>query len=81
MYVCGETAKTRPEQIDLHKRARDAMLRFEKAIKPGALTTDVFNACGKENVLGGIVGHSLGVAAFELPYIVPESLVPQQISV
>jgi len=78
VYVCGETAKPRPEQIDLHKRAREAMLRAEEAIKPGALTTDVFDACGKENVLGGILGHGLGVAAFEPPYIVPESMVPRE---
>ena len=78
VYVCGETARPTPEQIDMHVRNRDAMLRAEEAIKPGALTTDIFDACGKEYVLGGILGHGLGLAAFEPPYIVPESMVPRE---
>ena len=53
------------------------MLRAEEAIKPGALTTDVYNACGEENVLGGILGHGLGLASAEPPYIVPEYMVPR----
>ena len=77
VYVCGETAEPTPKQIDLHMRDREAMLRAEEAIKPGALTTDVFDACGEEYVLGGILGHGLGLAAFEPPYIVRESMVPR----
>jgi len=78
VYVCGETAKPTPRQIDLHVQAREAMLRAEEAIKPGALTTDVYNACGEENVLGGILGHGLGLASAEPPYIVPEYMVPRK---
>ena len=77
VYVCGETAKPNPRQIDIHVQAREAMLRAEEAIKPGALTTDVYNACGEENVLGGILGHGLGLASAEPPYIVPEYMVPR----
>ncbi len=52
------------------------MLRAEEAIKPGALTTDAYNACREENVLGGILGHGLGLASAEPPCIVPEYMVP-----
>lgn len=78
VWVCGDNAKPSPKQVDLHIRAREAMLRAEAAIKPGAVTTDIFEACGKENTLGGCLGHGLGIASFEPPYISEEYMVPRE---
>ncbi len=78
VYVCGETAKPTPEQIDLHIRVRESMLRAEEAIRPGALTTDVYEACGEENTLGVVLGHGLGLAACEPPYLTSEYMVPRK---
>ena len=77
VWVCGETARPTQRQIELHIKTREAMLRAEEAIKPGALTTDVYNACGEENTQGKILGHGLGLAACEPPYIATESMVPR----
>ena len=74
-WVCGESAKPTKAQIKLHQAAFEALRSAERSIKPGVRTTDVYKAAGP-HVLGGVLGHGIGLAAAEPPYIKSEDVVP-----
>jgi Xaa-Pro aminopeptidase len=76
-WLCGNSAKPTKEQIKYHRAAYEAMRNAEKAVKPGMLTTDIYNAAGP-TVLGGVLGHGIGLAAAEPPYIKSENVVPRE---
>jgi Xaa-Pro aminopeptidase len=76
-WVCGHTARPTNQQIRLHRAVFEAMRAAERAIKPGARTTDVYDAAGP-TVLGGVLGHGIGLAAAEPPYIKSEQVVPRE---
>jgi len=72
VWVCGKDAKPTKEQIKLHTRAYNALKRAEAAIKPGATTMDLVEACGIENIKADmpVLGHGLGLTN-EPPFITP----------
>jgi len=69
VYVCGKGAKPSKRQIELHTQAFSALKRAEKAIKPGGTTYDPAEACRAQYIMGGLLGHGLGVAGVEGPFI------------
>ena len=75
-WICGKDAKPSKEQVRIHTKNFEAMRAAEAAIKPGALTTDVYNAAGPA-ILGGILGHGLGLASAEPPYVASEDMIPR----
>ena len=75
-WICGKNAKPTKEQVKVHMQAFEAQRAAETAIKPGALTTDVFHAAGPA-ILGGVLGHGLGLASAEPPYVAGEDMIPR----
>lgn len=68
-WVCGEEKPTH-EQKKLHSLAYETLRKAERAVKPGNTTWDVYKAAG-EYVLGRGLGHGLGIAAYEAPFLGP----------
>lgn len=75
-WVCGEDAKPTKEQIEVHKQAYHALKNCVAAIKPGVSTWEVARASG-EHIMGRL-GHGIGVAPSELPYLGVEALVSKE---
>lgn len=73
-WVCGDVEPTN-EQVRLHMQAYQALRAAEAAVRPGATTFDVSRAAGP-NILGGRLGHGLGVSAAEKPFLGSPELVP-----
>lgn len=69
VYVCGKGAKPSKRQVELHTAAYSALRRAEKAIRPGGTTYEPAEACRPEYIMGGLLGHGLGVAGVEGPFI------------
>jgi len=67
-WICGKNAKPSKELRQQHEKAYTALKAAEKAIKPGNTTRDIALACGT-NILGGSLGHGLGISANEPPLI------------
>lgn len=76
-WICGQGAKPSKEQVKIHMDAYRALREAEKAIRPGASSYDVSKAAGKW-VLGGLLGHGLGLGACEPPYLGTPELVPEE---
>lgn len=68
-YICGKNARPSSRLVELHTTAYNALRRAEKALRPGATTYDVGKACGAEYIMGGLLGHGLGIAGAEQPFI------------
>ena len=75
--ICGKEARPTKEQVRIHMRAYNAMRAAERAIRPGASSYDVSAAAG-EWILGGLLGHGLGLGACEPPYLGTPDLVPKE---
>jgi Xaa-Pro aminopeptidase len=73
VYICGKNARPNKRLVELHTKAYNALRLAEKAIRPGGTTYEPGEACGKEYIMGGLLGHGLGVAGVELPFIVAPS--------
>lgn len=75
-WICGDYKPTK-EQIEVHMRCYKAMKAAEAAVKPGATTFDVSQAAA-QYILGGRLGHGLGVSAAEKPFLGSRELVPEE---
>ena len=75
-WICGDHAKPTKEQIEIHMEAYIAIKNCAAAIKPGITTWEVARASGEHIV--GRLGHGIGVAPSELPYLGVEALVPKE---
>jgi Xaa-Pro aminopeptidase len=75
-FICGKGAKATKEQIKIHMNAYNAMREAEKAIRPGVSSYEVSKAAGKW-ILGGLLGHGIGLGAAEPPYLGTPDLVPE----
>lgn len=75
-WVCGD-AKPNAEQVELHMQAYNALKAAEAAVRPGASTFDVSRAADRY-ILGGRLGHGLGVSAAEKPFLGSPELVPPE---
>lgn len=75
-WICGEDAAPTKEQIEVHMEAYTALKACAAAIKPGITTWEVARASGEHIV--GRLGHGIGVAPSELPYLGVEALVPKE---
>ena len=76
-WICGKDVQPTKEQIQIHMECYNALRACEKAIKPGATTWEVSRASG-ERILGGRLGHGIGVGAMEPPYFGSEVLIPKE---
>lgn len=68
-YICGKKARPSRRLVEIHTKDYDALRRAEKAIKPGGTTYEPAEACGAACIMGGLLGHGIGVAGVELPLI------------
>lgn len=75
-WICGDDAKPTKEQIEVHMEAYTAIKACAAAIKPGITTWEVARASGEHIV--GRLGHGIGVAPSELPYLGVEALVSKE---
>lgn len=75
-WICGEDARPTKEQIEVHMESYTALKSCVAAIKPGVTTWEVARASG-EKIMGRL-GHGLGVAPSELPYLGVEALVSKE---
>jgi Xaa-Pro aminopeptidase/Xaa-Pro dipeptidase len=75
-WLCGKDVKPTKEQIEIHMKCYNALVGCQKAIKPGATTWEVSRASG-EQILGGRLGHGIGIGAMEPPYFGSENLIPK----
>lgn len=75
-WICGD-ARPEPEMVDIHMQAYQALRAAEAAVRPGATTYDVSQAAA-QYILGGRLGHGLGVSAAEKPFLGSRELVPPE---
>ncbi len=75
-WLCGDDAKPSAEQIEVHMQAYNALKNCTATCKPRVTSWDVARASG-EHIMGRL-GHGLGVAPSELPYLGVEELVPRE---
>lgn len=71
MWYCGEHSKPTPAMKDAYKGAIEIMENVIKAMKPGATMGEIYKAAGP-NVLGEMLGHGIGLAGQEFPFITAE---------
>lgn len=69
VFICGKGARPSRRLVEIHTRNYNALRRAEKAIRPGGTTYEPAEACGAQYIMGGLLGHGLGVAGVELPFI------------
>jgi Xaa-Pro aminopeptidase len=67
-WYLGKYTKPSKEQKEVFRSSYQTLRDVEKAIRPGVTTGDVFKAAGK-NVLGKMIGHGIGLAGQEIPFI------------
>lgn len=67
-WYCGKHSKPSKEQKEAFRLAYDSLRAVEKTLRPGITTGEVMKAAGP-NVLGKMIGHGIGLAGQELPYI------------
>ena len=67
-WYCGRYTKPTSEQKAVFRASYEALRAVEKAIRPRVQTGEVFKAAGP-SVLGKMVGHGIGLAGQEPPYI------------
>ena len=71
-FICGKDAQPTKEQVKVHMNAYNAMLAAIKKIRPGGSTKEVYEAA-EPWILGGLLGHGLGLGSAEPPFIVEQS--------
>lgn len=67
--ICGKNARPSRRLVEIHTQTYNALRQAEKNIKPGMTTYEPAEACGACNIMGGLLGHGIGVAGVELPII------------
>lgn len=75
-WVCGADAVPTAEQVEVHMEAYNALKACVAAVRPGVTTWEVARASGEHIV--GRLGHGIGVAPSELPYLGVEALVSKE---
>jgi len=67
-WYCGKYTKPSKEQKSVFRLSYETLRAVEKAMRPGVTTGEVFKAAGP-NVLGKMIGHGIGLAGQEPPFI------------
>lgn len=73
VYICGKNARPNKRLVEFHSKTYNALRLAEAAIKPGGTTYEPGEACTAKYIMGGLLGHGLGVAGVELPFLVAPS--------
>jgi Xaa-Pro aminopeptidase len=76
-FLCGENVKPRKELVDLHMQVYDTLQATCAAIKPGRTTRDVALELGEKSVILGVLGHGIGIAPLEPPFLLSPDLIPE----
>lgn len=67
-WYCGNYTKPRQKEKDAFQKAYEVLQQVIQSMKPGTKTGEVFANAG-EFVLGRMLGHGVGLAGQEPPYI------------
>lgn len=67
-WYCGKYTKPRQKEKDAFQRAYEVLQHVIQSMKPGTTTGEVFASAG-EFVLGRMLGHGVGLAGQESPFI------------
>ena len=72
-WYCGKYTKPSKKGKDAFRKANDVLQNVIRSMKPGTTTGEVFAKAGKW-VLGRMLGHGIGLAGQEPPYITEDEV-------
>ena len=72
-WYCGKYTRPSQKARDAFRQANDVLQKVIQSMRPGATTGEVFAAAGKW-VLGRMLGHGIGLAGQEAPFITEDEV-------